>query len=84
MPSSVLKARTFNLIGVDYQRERTNGGHKRQTLEDTETLVRPDMLNILLSHNPNSFPRAADWVSSSRLPATPTAARSRWKFSITV
>jgi predicted MPP superfamily phosphohydrolase len=54
------KGASFNLIGVDYQRERTNEGHKRQTLEGAETLVRPDMLNILLSHNPNSFPRAAE------------------------
>jgi uncharacterized protein len=50
----------FNLIGVDYQRERTNEGHKRQTLVGAESLVRGDMLNILLSHNPNSFPRAAE------------------------
>ncbi|MDP9146202.1 MAG: metallophosphoesterase [Acidobacteriota bacterium] len=50
----------FNLIGVDYQRERTNDGNKRQTLQDIENLVRRDMPNILLSHNPNSFPRAAE------------------------
>ena len=54
------KGAPFNLIGVDYQRERTTEGHKRQTLEGAETLVRGDMLNILLSHNPNSFPRAAE------------------------
>ena len=50
----------FNLIGVDYQRERTSAGHKKQTLTDVEQLVRRDMPNILLSHNPNSFPRAAE------------------------
>jgi uncharacterized protein len=50
----------FNLIGVDYQRERTSAGHKKQTLTDVEQLVRGDMPNILLSHNPNSFPRAAE------------------------
>jgi predicted MPP superfamily phosphohydrolase len=54
------KGAPFNLIGVDYQRERKNEGHKRQTLAGAETLVRRDMLNILLSHNPNSFPRAAE------------------------
>jgi uncharacterized protein len=54
------KGAQFNLIGVDYQRERTNEGQKRQTLIDAEPLVRRDMLNILLSHNPNSFPRAAE------------------------
>jgi predicted MPP superfamily phosphohydrolase len=50
----------FNLMGVDYQRERTSGGHKKQTLTNVEQLVRRDMPNILLSHNPNSFPRAAE------------------------
>jgi len=50
----------FNLIGVDYQRERTSGGQKKQTLIHGERLVRRDMPNILLSHNPNSFPRAAE------------------------
>jgi hypothetical protein len=50
----------FNLIGVDYQRERTSGGQKKQMLIDGERLVRRDMPNILLSHNPNSFPRAAE------------------------
>lgn len=50
----------FNLMGVDYQRERTLEGHKKQTLTNVEQLVRRDMLNILLSHNPNSFPRAAE------------------------
>jgi predicted MPP superfamily phosphohydrolase len=50
----------FNLMGVDYQRERTSEGHKKQTLTKVEQLVRRDMPNILLSHNPNSFPRAAE------------------------
>ena len=51
---------SFNLIGVDYQRERTPGGRRLQMLTDTEPLVRRDMPNILLSHNPNSFDRAAE------------------------
>jgi uncharacterized protein len=50
----------FNLIGVDYQRERTPGGRKMQMLSGIEPLVRRDMPNILLSHNPNSFNRAAE------------------------
>jgi uncharacterized protein len=54
------KGAPFNLIGVDYQRERTSDGHKRETLANVELLVRRDMPNILLSHNPNSFPRAAE------------------------
>jgi predicted MPP superfamily phosphohydrolase len=50
----------FNLIGVDYQRERTSRGQRQQTLANVEPLVRRDMPNILLSHNPNSFHRAAE------------------------
>jgi uncharacterized protein len=50
----------FNLIGVDYQRERTPGGRKMQMLANVEPLVRRDMPNILLSHNPNAFNRAAE------------------------
>jgi len=50
----------FNLIGVDYQRERTPGGRKVQALAQLQPLVRRDMPNILLSHNPNSFNRAAE------------------------
>jgi predicted MPP superfamily phosphohydrolase len=50
----------FNLIGVDYQRERTAGGQKVQALAHLQPLVRRDMPNILLSHNPNSFNRAAE------------------------
>jgi uncharacterized protein len=49
----------FNLIGVDYQRERTPGGQRLQMLPHVGRLVRRDMPNILLSHNPNSFPRGA-------------------------
>jgi uncharacterized protein len=51
---------TFNLIGVDYQRERTNGGRRVQLLQNVEPLVRRDMPNILMSHNPNAFNRAAE------------------------
>jgi predicted MPP superfamily phosphohydrolase len=51
----------FNLIGVDYQRERLSPyGPRIQMLEDVEALVRRDMPNVLLSHNPNSFYRAAE------------------------
>ena len=50
----------FNLLGVDYQRERTAGGHRLQMLPDLAPLVRRDMPNILLSHNPNTFNRAAE------------------------
>jgi predicted MPP superfamily phosphohydrolase len=50
----------FNLIGVDYQRERTSRGQRQETLANVEPLVRRNMPNILLSHNPNSFNRAAE------------------------
>jgi len=54
------KGAPFNLIGVDYQRERTSKGQRQPTLAQVEPLVRRDMPNILLSHNPNSFNRAAE------------------------
>jgi len=54
------KGAQFNLIGVDYQRERNQRGQRQQVLSNLEHLVRRDMPNILLSHNPNSFPRAAE------------------------
>jgi predicted MPP superfamily phosphohydrolase len=50
----------FNLIGVDYQRERNLNGHRTQMLSNLEPLIRRDVPNILLSHNPNSFNRAAE------------------------
>ena len=50
----------FNLIGVDYQRERNLNGHRTQMLSSMEPLIRRDIPNILLSHNPNSFNRAAE------------------------
>ena len=50
----------FNLIGVDYQRERASGGYRVQMLPNLAPLVRQDMPNILLSHNPNTFNRAAE------------------------
>jgi hypothetical protein len=56
----VFRGAEFNLIGVDYQRERNAAGHRQETLLGVQTLVRRDMPNILLSHNPNSFNRAAE------------------------
>jgi predicted MPP superfamily phosphohydrolase len=50
----------FNLIGVDYQRDHMVQGPRPPMLEGAEQLVRRDMPNILLSHNPNSFEKAAD------------------------
>jgi uncharacterized protein len=50
----------LNLIGVDYQKERNLNGHRTQMLSNMEALIRRDVPNILLSHNPNSFNRAAE------------------------
>jgi uncharacterized protein len=54
------KGSAFNLIGVDYQRQRVENGVRPPMLAGVQTLVRRDVPNILLSHNPNSFPRAAE------------------------
>ncbi len=54
------RGRPLNLIGVDYQRQRTPGGHRLPMLRGVERLVRRDAPNILLSHNPNAYPRAAE------------------------
>jgi predicted MPP superfamily phosphohydrolase len=50
---------TINLIGVDDQRERARPGEPSSLLRGIESLVRTDIPNILLSHNPDTFPRAA-------------------------
>jgi len=51
----------FNLLGVDYQRDHmTSGDPTGPMLHEVEHLIRRDMPNVLLSHNPNSFHRAAE------------------------
>ncbi len=51
----------FNLLGVDYQRDHmTSGERNGPMLAEIEHLIRRDMPNVLLSHNPNSFRRAAE------------------------
>jgi predicted MPP superfamily phosphohydrolase len=50
----------FNLIGVDYQHDVQLTGSKLPSLRGVDALVRRDMPNILLSHNPNTFHRAAE------------------------
>jgi len=54
------RGQAFNLIGVDYQRDRMTRGPHGVMLSGVENLVRRDVPNILLSHNPNSFHRAAE------------------------
>ncbi len=51
---------SLNLVGVDYQRTRPPFGHWPPMLAGVERLVHPSRFNILLSHNPNAFPRAAE------------------------
>jgi predicted MPP superfamily phosphohydrolase len=50
----------FNLIGVDYQRDHMTRGPRGPMLQGIESLIRRDIPNVLLSHNPNSFRRAAE------------------------
>ena len=51
----------FNLLGVDYQRSTGIGRVAPPMLVGVEDgLMRPQMPNILLSHNPNAFYRAAE------------------------
>jgi predicted MPP superfamily phosphohydrolase len=49
----------IDLIGVDDQRERGRAGEPSSMLRGIAGLVRRDIPNILLSHNPDTFPRAA-------------------------
>ena len=50
---------SFNLIGIDYSRNVPISGSHAPSLNGIEPLVHPEMLNILLSHNPNTFYQAA-------------------------
>jgi hypothetical protein len=59
-----LHGETLNLIGVDFQTRTRMGppgeGMVRQYLQSVPGLMIPDTANILLSHNPNTFDRAAE------------------------
>lgn len=53
----------LNLIGVDYQRQPRGLDPERWAsdfLRGIESLLRPEMPNILLTHNPNPFIRASE------------------------
>jgi predicted MPP superfamily phosphohydrolase len=54
------KGSTFNLIGIDYQSQQDTQGDRPPMLAAIRPLVRRDVPNILLSHNPNTFPCAAE------------------------
>jgi hypothetical protein len=55
----------INLLGVDYQSRSPMGprGQRlvREYLEGVDRLMAPGTVNILLSHNPNTFDRAAEY-----------------------
>jgi predicted MPP superfamily phosphohydrolase len=55
---------SFNLIGVDFETSRHmapgSENFVRVYLEGIESLVAPDKVNILMSHNPDTFDRAAE------------------------
>ena len=55
----------INLLGVDYQSRSPMGpsGQRlvREYLEGVDRLMAPGTANILLSHNPNTFDRAAEY-----------------------
>ncbi len=52
-----------NMIGVDYQTQaryvRGHAGYVKRYLQGVDKLLVPQTVNILLSHNPNTFDRAA-------------------------
>jgi predicted MPP superfamily phosphohydrolase len=53
---------TMNLLGVDFQSSRRFGPSPPvlHLLGDIEPLIAPDQVNLLLSHNPDTFNRAAE------------------------
>jgi hypothetical protein len=58
-----LNGARLNLIGVDYQRQPRSMEPEQWAphfLRGAESLVRPGGVNILLTHNPNPFLRAAE------------------------
>lgn len=59
-----LHGEMINLVGVDFQTRARLGtpgeGFVTTYLRGVERLVRSDAVNILLSHNPNTFDRAAE------------------------
>lgn len=58
----VANGESFNLIGVDFQSPRPFGPSPAvpNLLGNIEDLIDRDRVNILLSHNPDTFPRAAE------------------------
>jgi predicted MPP superfamily phosphohydrolase len=61
-PISAADRESFNLIGVDFQSRHRFGPSApvRNILGNIEGLIDHDRVNILLSHNPDTFDRAAE------------------------
>jgi uncharacterized protein len=55
-----LRGETFNLIGIDCPRGRTRALYERDISRRLQGLVMPETVNILLSHYPDVFDRAAE------------------------
>lgn len=59
-----IRSDSFNLLGIDYMTLQPMGPrdeeNTRHYMEGVENLVDPNRVNILLSHNPNTFDRAAE------------------------
>ena len=55
---------SINLMGIDYTSKRAMGSHVegivQRYLAGVDAMVDPDRVNILLSHNPDTFDRAAE------------------------
>jgi hypothetical protein len=62
---------SFNLMGVDFETSRhmSPGSEKfvHTYLQGVESLIAPETANILMSHNPDTFDRAADMGIGLRL-----------------
>jgi hypothetical protein len=58
------RGESLNLIGIDYTGKFVMGskteGVSEHYLDGVQSLIDPDRVNILLSHNPNTFDRAAE------------------------
>jgi len=72
----------IQLIGVDYQRQRDADQNRAPMLIGAEPLVRGDIPNILLSHNPNSFSVRSGIGIELSLAGHTHGGQGAWKFSI--
>src|SRR6185437_2210166 len=57
---SIANEARVNLIGIDFHRPQRGGIFGAESLAEVKPLLLPDTTNILLSHNPNNFDRAAE------------------------